>query len=79
MQATFVKIEDIDKFVNFVSKLKGKVYLKSGEIKVNAKSIIGAMYIVKEHPDNIIVEVEDDKEKELVLEFLMHGVHLKRD
>lgn len=79
MQATFMKIEEIDKFVNFVSKLKGKVYLKSGEIKVNAKSIIGAMYIVKEHPDNIIVEVEDDKEKELVLEFLMEGRHLRKD
>ncbi len=79
MQATFVKIEEIDKFVNFVSKLKGKVFLKSGEIKVNAKSIIGAMYIVKEHPDNIVVEVEDAKEKELVLEFLMAGSHLRRD
>lgn len=79
MQATFLKIEEIDKFVNFVSKLKGKIYLKSGEIKVNAKSIIGAMYIVKEHPNNIIVEVEDDKEKELVLEFLMEGRHLKKD
>jgi len=78
MQATFVKIEEIDKFVNFVSKLKGKVYLKSGEIKVNAKSIIGAMYIVKEHPDNIVVEVEDPKEKELVLDFLMQGCHLKK-
>lgn len=78
MQATFLKIEEIDKFVNFVSKLKGRVYLKSGEIKVNAKSIIGAMYIVKEHPDNIVVEVEDEKEKQLVLEFLMEGRHLKR-
>ncbi len=79
MQATFVKIEEIDKFVNFVSKLKGRVYLQSGEIKVNAKSIIGAMYIVKEHPDNIVVEVEDSKEKELVLDFLMQGAHLKKD
>ncbi|RKD22186.1 PTS HPr component phosphorylation site [Caminicella sporogenes DSM 14501] len=79
MQATFVKIEDIDKFVKFVSKLKGKVYLKSGEIKVNAKSIIGAMYIVKEHPENIVVEVEDPKEKEMVLDFLIRGAHLKKD
>lgn len=79
MRATFLKIEEIDKFVNFVSKLKGKVYLKSEEIKVNAKSIIGAMYIVREHPDNIVVEVEDPKEEELVLNFLMKGAHLKRD
>ncbi|MCT4563289.1 MAG: HPr family phosphocarrier protein [Maledivibacter sp.] len=78
MQATFSKIEEIDEFVNFVSKLKGKVYLESGEIKVNAKSIIGAMYIIKEHPDNIVVEVEDEKEKKLVLDFLMEGCHLKK-
>lgn len=79
MQATFVKIEDVNKFVKFVSKLKGKVYLKCGEIKVNAKSIIGAMYIVQEHPNNIVVEVEDPKEKALVLDFLMQGCHLKKD
>ncbi|MCG8538463.1 MAG: HPr family phosphocarrier protein [Clostridia bacterium] len=79
MEATFVKIEEIDKFVNFVSKLKGKVYLKSGEIKVNAKSIIGAIYLVREHPYNIVVEVEDPKEKGLVLDFLMQGFNLKKD
>lgn len=79
MRANFIKVEDINGFVEFVSKLKGKVYLKSGEYKVNAKSIIGAMYIINENPDNIIVEVEDDKEKKAVLTFLMQGSHLKND
>ncbi|MCT4618093.1 MAG: HPr family phosphocarrier protein [Marinisporobacter sp.] len=76
MKAKFSKIQDVNKFVDFVSTLKGKVYLKSGEIKVNAKSIIGAMYILQEHPDDIIVEVEDVEEQKLVLNFLMQGTHL---
>lgn len=79
MRAEFIKIEDIEKFVNFVTTLNGKVFLKSGEIKVNAKSIIGSMYIVKEHPNNIIVEVENAEEGEKVLEFLMQGSFLKKD
>jgi phosphotransferase system HPr-like phosphotransfer protein len=72
-------VEDINGFVEFVSKLKGKVYLKSGEYKVNAKSIIGAMYIINENPENVIVEVEDDEEKKAVLNFLMQGSHLSND
>lgn len=79
MRAEFIKIEDIEKFVNFVTTLSGKVFLKSGEIKVNAKSIIGSMYIIKEHPHNIVVEVENAGEEEKVLEFLMQGSFLKRD
>lgn len=76
MRAQFIKIEDIEKFVNFVSGLKGQVYLKAGEIKINAKSIIGCMYIVQEHPRNIVVEVEDEKEQKQVMEFLMNGEFL---
>ncbi|MCT4583445.1 MAG: HPr family phosphocarrier protein [Peptostreptococcaceae bacterium] len=79
MRANFIKVEDINGFVEFVSKLKGKVYLKSGEYKVNAKSIIGAMYIINENPENVIVEVEDDEEKKAVLNFLMQGSHLSND
>ncbi|QEK13517.1 HPr family phosphocarrier protein [Crassaminicella thermophila] len=78
MKAKFSKITDVNNFVNFVSKLKGKVYLKSEEIKVNAKSIIGAMYILQEHPDDIIVEVEDPQEQKLVLNFLIEGGHIKK-
>lgn len=77
MKVTFIKVEDINRFVDFVSKLKGKVYLKSGEYSVNAKSIIGAMYIVNEHPNEIVVDVEDPAEAKLVLNFLMQGSHLK--
>lgn len=76
MKARFMKVEDINTFVNFVATLQGKVYLKSGEYKVNAKSIIGAMYIINENPNDIIVEVEDDAEKKMVLKFLMDGLHL---
>ncbi|TCO78001.1 HPr family phosphocarrier protein [Marinisporobacter balticus] len=76
MRAKFSKIQDVNKFVAFVSTLTGKVYLKSGEIKVNAKSIIGAMYILQENPDDIIVEVEVPEEQKLVLTFLMQGSHL---
>lgn len=76
MKVTFFKVEDINKFVDFVTTLSGRVYLKSGEIKVNAKSLVGAMYIVSEHSDNIVVEVEDEQEKKLVLNFLMQGSHL---
>jgi len=79
MRANFLKVEDINKFVNFVSKLHGKVYLKSEEYKVNAKSIIGAMYLINENPRNVIVEVEDSEEEKLVLNFLMQGSHLKQD
>ncbi|WXR62130.1 HPr family phosphocarrier protein [Peptostreptococcaceae bacterium AGR-M142] len=79
MRANFIKVEDINGFVDFVSKLKGKVYLKSGEYKVNAKSIIGAMYIINENPENVIVEVEDNEEKKAVLNFLMQGSHLSND
>ncbi len=78
MRAQFIKIEDIEKFVNFVSGLSGQVYLKAGEIKINAKSIIGCMYIIQEHPQNIVVEVENEKEEKAVLEFLMSGEFLKR-
>lgn len=77
MKVTFFKVEDINKFVEFVTTLNGRVYLKSGEIKVNAKSLVGAMYIVSEHSDNIVVEVEDEQDKKLVLNFLMQGSHLK--
>lgn len=77
MRANFIKIEDVNRFVNFVSKLNGKVYLKSAEYKVNAKSIIGVMYLINEHPDNVIVEVEDPLEEKLVLNFLIQGSHLK--
>lgn len=76
MKAKFIKVEDINGFVEFVSKLHGKVYLKSEEIKVNAKSLIGAMYIVNEHPENIVIEVEDETEKKMVLTYLMQGGHL---
>lgn len=79
MRANFIKIEDVENFVNFVTTLSGKVFLKSGEIKVNAKSIIGSLYIVKEHPQNIVVEVEDPKEKERVLQFLMNGSFLEKN
>lgn len=79
MKVTFSRIQDINTFVNFISTLSGKVYLKSGEIKVNAKSIIGVMYIVQEHPDNISLEVEDPNETEKVMEFLMDGKHLLKD
>ena len=76
MRVKFIKVEDINKFVDFVSKLKGKVYLQSGEVKVNAKSIMGAIYIINEHPDNIVVEAENPEEIKLVLNFLMQGGHL---
>lgn len=76
MKVTFIKVEDVNRFVDFVSKLKGKVYLKSGEYAVNAKSIIGAMYIVNENPNDIVVQVEDTEEAKLVLNFLMQGSHL---
>ncbi|SHH36883.1 HPr family phosphocarrier protein [Tepidibacter thalassicus] len=79
MKATFLKVEDVNRFVEFVSKLKGKVYLKSGEYSVNAKSIIGAMYIVNENPNDIVVEVEDPAEAKQVLTFLMQGSHLKEE
>ncbi len=79
MKVTFSRIQDINTFVDFISTLSGKVYLKSGEIKVNAKSIIGVMYIVQEHPDNISLEVEDPKETEQVMEFLMDGKHLLKE
>ncbi|KXZ39095.1 PTS HPr component phosphorylation site [Alkalithermobacter thermoalcaliphilus JW-YL-7 = DSM 7308] len=79
MKVTFIKVEDINRFVEFVSKLKGKVYLKSGEYSVNAKSIIGAMYIVNENPNDIVVEVENEEEAKLVLNFLMQGSHLVSD
>lgn len=77
MKVKFMKVEDINSFVNFVSKLNGKVYLKAGEYSVNAKSIIGAMYIVNEHPDDIVVEVENQQEAKQVLTFLMQGAHLE--
>ena len=77
MKVTFIKVEDVNSFVQFVSKLKGKVYLKAGEYSVNAKSIIGAMYIVNEHPNEIVVDVEDSEEAKLVINFLMQGSHLK--
>ncbi|MCT4661944.1 MAG: HPr family phosphocarrier protein [Tissierellales bacterium] len=76
MKAKFIKVEDINGFVEFVSKLNGKVYLQSEEVKVNAKSLIGAMYIINEHPENIVVEVEDETEKKMVLTYLMQGGHL---
>ncbi|MBF8984666.1 HPr family phosphocarrier protein [Lutibacter sp. B2] len=76
MRVKFIKVEDINKFVNFVSKLQGRVYLQSGEVKVNAKSIMGAIYIINEHPDNIVVEAENPEEVKLVLNFLMQGGHL---
>lgn len=76
MKANFIKVEDINGFVNFVSKLHGKVYLKAGEYTVNAKSIIGVMYLVNENPANIVVEVEDIEEEKMVLTYLMHGGHL---
>lgn len=76
MKAKFMKVEDINTFVNFVSGLQGKVYLRSGEYTVNAKSIIGAMYIINENPKDIVVEVEDEHEKKMVLKFLMDGLHL---
>ncbi|WFD09990.1 HPr family phosphocarrier protein [Tepidibacter hydrothermalis] len=79
MRVTFMKVEDINRFVEFVSKLKGKVYLKSGEYSVNAKSMIGAMYIVNENPDEIVVDVEDEVEAKQVLTFLMQGSHLKEE
>ncbi|MCT4507471.1 MAG: HPr family phosphocarrier protein [Tepidibacter sp.] len=79
MKVTFMKVEDINRFVEFVSKLKGKVYLKAGLYSVNAKSIIGAMYIVNENPDEIVVEVEDEAEAKQVLTFLMQGSHLREE
>lgn len=76
MKAKFIKVEDINGFVAFVSKLHGKVYLKAGEYSVNAKSLIGAMYLVNEHPEEIVVEVEDPTEQKMVLTYLMSGGHL---
>jgi len=73
MKANFIKVEDINRFVNFVSKLNGKVYLKSEEFKVNAKSIIGVMYLVNEHPNNVIVEVEDALEEKLPMALIIDG------
>lgn len=76
MKAKFMEVKNIQTFVDFVSQLKGSVFLKNGEIKVNARSVLGVHYILSENPNGIEVEVDDEEDKVKLLEFMMQGNYL---
>ena len=76
MKAKFMEVKNIQTFVDFVSQLKGSVFLKNGEIKVNARSVLGVHYILSENPNGIEVEVGDEEDKVKLLEFMMQGNYL---
>lgn len=76
MKAKFMEVKNIQTFVDFVSQLKGSVFLKNGEIKVNARSVLGVHYILSENPNGIEVEVDDEEDKVKLLEFMMQGDYL---
>ena len=73
MKAKFMEVKNIQTFVDFVSQLKGSVFLKNGEIKVNARSVLGVHYILSENPNGIEFEVDEEEEKVKLLEFMMQG------
>jgi len=50
---------DITEFVKIASRIPGKVTLISGNVRVNAKSILGVLY-AKMKWDDIYVESESD-------------------
>lgn len=77
MKVTFKEIKDIQAFVNMASKLTGKVYVKSGEYTMNAKSLLGVMAIVEENPNDIVIETESEEDTQIMFNFLMAGGHLK--
>lgn len=76
MKAKFMEVKNIQTFVDFVSQLKGSVFLKNGEIKVNARSVLGVHYILSENPKGIEVEVDNEEDKVKLLEFMMQGDYL---
>ncbi|SNT03044.1 PTS HPr component phosphorylation site [Anaerovirgula multivorans] len=77
LKVTFKEVKDIQAFVDMASKLNGKVYIKSGEYTMNAKSLLGVMAIVEQNPNDIVIETESEEDTQTMFTFLMEGRHLK--
>ena len=54
----FDTIEDVKRFVNFISKYSDEYYLNSGKYLVNAKSIMGIFSLDLSKPVIIVSEKE---------------------
>ena len=52
--------------VNLASKFKSQIYLSLGDVRVNAKSILGVMVLAAEKGAQVMVEAEGEDEVQAV-------------
>ncbi len=65
-------LEDVKKFVNFVSNYDFKIELVSGKYTVDAKSIMGIFSLDLDKPIQMNAYTEDDGFKTALKQFTVH-------